>query len=255
MKNMQEDYPAIPPTPTEGSGSPTRGADTFDALQAPGAIAETLEIFQAERLLARAMDRPMIRRDGMDFGVVDDELGYMAEPEGMKHVSTTLLVPGERVSVYKPFGFLVDAERAEIEHVSEHDSGSNTDNEGNLKTNESDLATLDELAQRIHESSTRDMNEVNATLPTDAVRGLFATNYYLPKLDALVTQHHVQRQGKGTLPIFLYDQDRGSLLPWEPSTEEIAKLLDTIGSERMRNLYSNLALARSVGSTAVTASQ
>lgn len=251
---MQEDYPATLPLPKADS-DPQQQVSTFDALGEPGAIAETLETFEGDRLLARAMDRPMFRREGLDFGVVDDELGLMTEPGGMRHVSTTLLVPGKGTRVYKPFGLLVDARRAQVEHVADTDSGSNVDNDGNLRANQSDLTTLDELAERIHETNSKEMNEVNVSFSTGALRGLFATNYALPKLDALITQFHIQKQGKGMLPLFVYDQDQGALLPWEPNAEEITELLDTLSHEHMRKFYSALALARLAGSAALTASR
>lgn len=255
MKNsMQEDYQTVFPPPQAESDPQQQQVSTFDVLGEPGAIAETLKTFENERLLARAMDRPMLRREGLDFYVVDDELELMDQPGGMQHVSTTLLIRGKGTRVYKPFGFLVDAERSEIEHVASTDSGSNVDNEGNLRANQSDLTTLDELAEQIHETNSKEMNEVNVNFSTDALRGLFATNYALPKLDALVTQFHIQKQGKGTLPLFIYDQDQGALLPWNPDAEEITKLLDMLSHEHMHKLY-GLALPKAAGSAALAGSQ
>lgn len=233
----------------------------FDKLQEPAALADTLEAFQADRLLARALDGPSVYRDGMNFGVVEDELRLMQEDEGMQHVSTTLLVAGEHINVYKPFGFLVDSDYTTIEHVAELDSGSSVDADGSLIANETNLRTVSELAELTHATHTAYMNEVNVTLPERAVRGLFVTSYSRPKLDALVTRQHIQTLGKGELPLFLYDQKQGALLTWEPSAEEVTELLSTVRTERMREEYTkNLAsrdpatIKNAVGAIAVSMS-
>jgi len=92
------------------------------------------------------------------------KMSLMAEEGGMKHVSSTLLVAGERVRVYKPVGFLVDSDRIKVEHVAEQDSSSNTDNQGNLMANKTDITTLTELAEQVRDSHSNDINEVNNTL-------------------------------------------------------------------------------------------
>lgn len=238
------------------------GVSTFDTLNEPDAIAKTLEVFRTDRLLARAIDGPMVARRGggegqrefyLDFYVVNNELGLMAADRGMKHTSTTLLVAGESVGVYKSFGFLASSDRTEVEHVSDHDSGSNVTNDI-LSASESDLETLDELAQRVHETRTRDMNEVNVTLPINALRGIFANDFPRPKLDALATQRYIQEQGKGLLPLFIYNQEQGSLVPWQPNAEEVRQLVDTMHMELMRDIYTSSVVVDSMGSTAVAAS-
>lgn len=189
----------------------------------------------------------------LDFYVVNNELELMAADRGMKHTSTTLLVARESVGVYKSFGFLADADHTEVEHVSDHDSGSNVTNDI-LSASESDLETLDELAQRVRETKTRDMNEVNVTLPAHALRGIFANDFPRPKLDALATQRYIQGQGKGLLPLFIYSQDQGSLVPWQPGAEEVRQLLNTMHTELMRDIYTSSVVAGSMGSAAVAAS-
>ena len=205
----------------------------FDGLNEHAAIATTLELYQSDRLLARAMERsyPPFRRDGgLDFWVWRDELELMAS-EGMQHVSTTLLLPGQPTKVYKTTGFLVDSGRVEIEHVAETDSLSSTDNDGNLQAHQTDLTTLAELAERARTDGSGEKNEVNINdLRMDALRGLFTVDAAAPRLTACATRQHLAAQGYGSLPLFVYDQKHGSLQPWVPSSDEVHALLQQITS-------------------------
>lgn len=227
----------VDPSLQLGSQDYSEQTVSFDLLREPDAITETLEVFQRDHLLARAIDAPMYSRHGLNFDVIDNEVELMGGKGGMKHVSSTLLIPGEGVRVYKPLGFLVDSERTGIEYVAEGDSLSNVDSGGQLQAINGNVSTLSELAQLIHKTHTKDMNEVNVTLPTDAVRGLFTIDAPRAKLDALVTRHHLQREGKGVLPVFTYDQDQGSLVQWEPTGEETAALLGSVRTEEIRMKY------------------
>jgi hypothetical protein len=219
-----------------------RTNSSFDRLQENAAIDATLQMFQDDRLLARAMDGPLVTADGLDFGVVNEELAQMAGGQGMAHVSTTLLIPGAKTRVYKQFGFLADSDSAVVEHVAEGDSSSHTDNNGNLRAHETSLVSLAELAQVIRDSRTTDMNEVNVTLRDDALRGLFAADYATPKLDALVTQRHIQELGRGTLPLFIYDVRVGSLRHWAPTLQEVTALLDAVAVAGVRAQYAKVLL-------------
>ncbi len=239
---------------------PAQERPLFDALHESAAVTETLEGFQADRLLARAVDGPLFRRSGLDFGVVDEELALMEEEGGMRHVSTTLLVAGENVRVYKPLGFLADSKRTTVEHIADQDSGSGTDNEGNLVAHGPAMKTLPELARQIRANHTRDMNEVNIALPSAALRGMFTTNHARPKLDALITRQHIREYAKGELPLFVYDN--GAMKPWDPGLTEIAGLLDAIRVGWVREMYAEglglhdrAAIAQFAGSSVVSASQ
>jgi len=221
-----------------GSQSAPEYTGAFDALREANAIAETQEIFQGDRLLARAVDAPMYSRHGLDFDVIDNEINLMNTDSGIR-VSTTLLIPNESIRVYKAFGFLIDSDRTDIEHVAEKDSMSSI-KEGQLRATNGNVSTLPELAQWIHETHTNDMNEVNITLPAEAVRGLFTIDAPRAKLDALVTQHHLKREGRGALPLFIYDRDKGSLEHWEPTSEEATELLESVRVEQIRMKYAEV---------------
>lgn len=221
----------------------------FDALRESSAVAETLEMFQGDRLLARAIDGPRYSRHGLEFDVVDSEMKLMENEGGMQHVSSTLLAPNESIRVYKPLGFLVDSERVGIEHVAEGDSLSSVDDDGQLQANNGTVSTLPELAQLIHETHTKDMNEVNISLPVGAVRGLFTVDAPRARLDALVTRHHLRQDGKGILPLFIYGR-QGSLEQWEPTAEETAALLGSVRVEQIRTKYAEALPSHDVSSVA-----
>lgn len=202
----------------------------FNKLNEPSEISHTLDLFNEEQLLARAMDGPIVgdpayNRQNFEFSVWDKEIALMARPGGMPHVSTTLMIPRYETPLYKGIGLLVDSGLTAIEHVAASDSGSRSSGTEGLVANPSDLETLDDLKVFVHEHQDRNMNEVNATIPLSGVRGLFTNENPETELEALVVQRHFERKGLGCLPIFTYSRREGLLKHWQPTNEEVAQLL------------------------------
>jgi hypothetical protein len=196
-------------------------------------------MFEDDKLLARALDGPIHGRDGFDHWILEDELELMGGEDGMRHVSSTLLVHGEDTGVYKTRGLLLDSgsEGVEVEHIAAKDSSSSVDNSGALLAAPADFETLGELAAFAHQTHAKDMNEVNlGTLRDVALRGLFARDNPASRLDALSMQRHVAGLNRGELPMFIYFE--GSLRPWSnPGEEEIGQLIEQLPSASNRARY------------------
>jgi hypothetical protein len=210
----------------------------FNGMGERAEVAETVDLFERDELLARAMEQPMFdEADGLEFRVWESEVSQMADG-GMNHVSTTLLIPDESTRVYKPSGFLVDSNRVEVEHVAKTDSLSSVDNNGKLQAHASDITTLPELATVARADGRGDMNEVNINGVTpDTIRGIFTTNYPIPGLTALAAQRFLSERGYGQLPVYVYDQKIGDLSPWNPSAQDVQDMLETIPSAWVRSFY------------------
>lgn len=202
---------------------------------------DTLEVFQKNRLLARAMSQISFQRlkdgsIGLDYRIWDDELDLL-QNEGLKFTSCTLLVPGKPVSTYKAYGFLMDADQSEIVHVSPTDSVSGVGSDG-FRANTSGLANLDELAEVVKSSDVPGMNEVNAHFVKKSIKALFVNKAFNPniKMDIMAIQKHLQDKGVD-LPTYVYDVEKGDLELWQPSPEEIAQILETEKNPDFRNAY------------------
>src|SRR5690606_180315 len=142
------------------------------------------------------------------------------------------------IRVYKSTGFLVDSSAVDVEHIAKSDSGSGTDGQGNLQANPADFTTLAELADDARAEHTREMNEVNVdNLNPSAVRGLFSVSGpAAPMLTMLAAQRRLEAVGHGTLPLFLYDQEHGGLVAWNPTIEDVHELLEKL-PQRIKPLY------------------
>lgn len=214
-------------------------------LNSPESTAYTLELFSHGRLVARALPPPALRGTGFDFSRLDGEMSLMVDLP--KHRSTTLLIPGENVPTYKAVGFLLDSQDRDIviEDVADDDSGSGTDGEDNhLVASPTTLSTLAELASSIRATHPGVMNEVNVTLSSSAVRGLFALatpKNRRPQFEAALMQQHLVKMGYPVLPIFIYDDSVGTLEALQSSPEETALLIkgtiESMSSQLMRDTY------------------
>jgi hypothetical protein len=242
MKNIELSHQLINPKALQQSiGNIVLSVEIgpeFSGLDTPEGIDRTLQVFNADRMLIRGMDSPQLNRTGIDFSNWDKETTEMATPDGTTYASTTLVIPGEKVPYYKPVGFIFDSAQTEVVHVADSDSGS-SGGEGDFWANATDLDSIGQLADHIKTEHPAQMNEVNAHIPDEAVRGLFAVNNKTPKIDALVAKHHYEQQAAGRLPIFLYDAHAGELQPWNPSQEEIDGLVAAIPIQRQRTAYAD----------------
>jgi len=196
-----------------------------------------------DRLLARAIDGIRPVRDAgvvrLSFQVWDDEADLLAGQEGMRYVSTTLLIANEPVHTYKGCGFLVNGDTARIVHVSELDSNS-AGGDTDFRAAATNLANLDELAQAVR-GAPADMNEVNAHFGSRDVLGLFAVDARSPtnKVDAYLIQSHLRDRG-WDLPVFVYDPRLGSLTEWAPTIDEVAAMIPLAHRGPLANFYNEL---------------
>lgn len=192
---------------------------------------EILELLQRNKLLARAMDVPSLKREGAnfayDFSTWANEY-EIAENEGLDSVSSTLLVNGEKVPTYKAIGFLLNSDNTEILHVSERDSCSCGDTKsGTFKAQTENLGTLDALAKCVSEKKENVMNEVNVNFKSDAFVGIFVNKAIsqLPLAQALLAQKTFELQTGKSLPVYGYNNQEGSLKNLELTQEKIASFL------------------------------
>ena len=187
-----------------------------------------LELFQKEKLLARAL----INFNGYELPsgkMAVDFSKWGTEIEAISRTPyrcTTLLVPGCKVSTYREIGVLMDGNKVEIVHVAEMDAGSCEDRDGSLIAFGPDMGSLEALALKIREEC-RGLNEVNIkTAPSDAYVGLFAhkASSSVTKATILVAQEYLLQLGR-FLPIYIYDSNQGSLTPFNPTMKEKHELM------------------------------
>lgn len=190
------------------------------------------ELFNEDKMLVRAMDEPFLRRNDnslfYDFSVWAEEAD-IAKNDRLTSLSSTLLVPGEKIPTYKNMGFLLSGEKADIIHVADSDSGSMGNiADGDFVANQTDLKTLSDLAVKTRTEKLRDMNEVNVNIKDDAIVGLFVNKCpsERPKAMILLAQEYYKLQTGKELPIFTYDQANGNIQPLEMSKEEKIDFLE-----------------------------
>jgi len=218
------------PSVEEGSLNP-------EGLESKGNIEETMELFKGNKLLARAMEPARLGADGdFHFEPWDEELKSLGK-EGLQYVSTTLLVAGEEVPTYKSYGMLVDSDKAEIAHIAKDDSNSRGSTPEDFSAAETDVKSLEGLADIIKNQTEGRINEVNAHFRQEAVRGLFVTKESsVGKVEAYMTQLYLMTQGED-LPLFVYSQKMGELEPADFTSENVEQLLAGVKTEKLRVKY------------------
>jgi len=204
------------------------------------------EIFNRNRLLARAMDEPGIaREDGgfrLDFRTWDEEVDFM-EGDGLNFASCTLLVPEKAVPTYKHMGLLMDGDDSKIIHVAKTDSRSSggdissKDGLGDFWAGTSDLDTLDQLASAIRSTenqSSIEMNEVNAHFEISSLKGLFTLDAKSinNRLELLAVHRHLVERGV-ILPMYVYKIETGEMTEWKPTQEEVREILRTCTKSKL----------------------
>lgn len=178
------------------------------------------ELYQNNRLIVRAMDWPSLARVdssnfAYDFSIWAQEIFLSQQPEGLTSASSTLLVPNTDIPTYKAIGFMINGETSQIEHISERDSGSNGNKaNGDFYACGESLKSLDELVSNIKTKKTSGvMNEVNITISTDDIVGLFynKSGNERNKLYSLLAQCIITEQIQRNLPIYEYDHINGTI--------------------------------------------
>lgn len=182
-------------------------------------------LFASDRLLARAMEREVLSQMNFDanklcFDSFINEMTYMQSEEKLRNASCTLLVSGEEVTTYKPYGFLFDAGTSDILHVAIADSYSCTNNDGSLIARGASI-TIPELADFVRKTAITErasMNEVNANFAVKDIKGLFVcraeTNESL--LEILAVKEMLKEKYRLELPLYLYNAKTGQLTLYAP---------------------------------------
>ncbi len=193
-----------------------------------------LALFASDRLLARAMESEVVRQMDLDrerlcFTSYTEEMSYMQSDETLRNASCTLLVSGQEVATYKPYGFLFDANTAKILHASPQDTNSCTDRDGSLITQGESL-TIEELAAFVRKTPISDresMNEVNANFATKDLRGLFVCRgeSNLSLLETLAVKGMLKDKYKLDLQVYIYNPKTGQLTLYAPDKEVLRREL------------------------------
>lgn len=198
---------------------------------------DILKMFHEDKLLVRAMDIPdLIRsKDGMiyDYTTWAEEID-IARNDRLTCLSSTLLVPGEKIPTYKSLGFIINSEKAEIVHVADMDSGSSGNiTDGTFSANKTELHSLSDLAEKTRKEKLHDMNEVNINIKDDAIAGLFVNKAPSDRTKAfiLMAQEYYKMQTGVDLPVFVYDKSEGNLQQLNMSNEEKMTFLSAMRKE------------------------
>ena len=177
------------------------------------------KLYNEGKLLARAMDLPAnLPREGYyDCTVWADEFLRMMN-NNYSSVSSTLIIPGVAVSLYKSIGFLVNSDLADCFHISKSDSGScGNILDGDFKANKADFKSISELANYIKNNKVREMNEVNFNANIDSVVGLFfqKCNNLRYQSDCLIGIYVIKKclelLTNIDFPVYMYDRVNGSI--------------------------------------------
>ena len=101
------------------------------------------------------------------------------------------------------------ANARKIHHISETDSLSSADNQGNFCAIGESMGSLDELAKSMRQKQSLEMSEVNADFGPKSLVGILAvpsTNGSIVyKLNALVVKKTIREQTGLNVPIFMYE--------------------------------------------------
>lgn len=132
------------------------------------------ELFKQGKLLTRVVRQPVFSKDGIDIDSWKGEIDSMKQEGGMEHTSTTMILEDKGIEMYNnAYGFLFNSDLVGVEHVALTDSGSGLDSAGGLRANPADFTDLGGLRNYYKERETTfAMNEVNATVTTDAIVGV-----------------------------------------------------------------------------------
>jgi hypothetical protein len=227
--------------PTESTPDPEIQSFTFEV-----GPEKAMEAFQNERLLVRMLENPSVERgtEGVElnFRTHRRELELL-ETNGLNGASSTLIVPDHGITLYadKAAGLLFDGNESEIIHVADKDSGSSGSSAEDFRANDSNIHNLSELASLIKETVGKSpMNEVNANFDTKGLVGILVrkAGSSLTMMQGIMTQRYMGQKGYH-LPLFIYDQDHGTLTP-SPYTGEKTEEYIALSAmpEKLKGIYS-----------------
>ena len=195
---------------------PSRPAADLDFIQ---------QTFSRDQLLVRAMEpigEIFAEESGIEFDFSSWRQEYGRIQNSTLRASSTLLIPGQSIPTYKPYGFIFDAATATVHGAYEADCGSCTREDGTLNIPEEGRLTVKELAGKIRTTrvQTHAMNEVLATYSTPI--GLFVRNGDKKQLiEILLIQKRLQQKHHLSLPLYLYEQGQGTLIYSQIDADQI----------------------------------
>ncbi len=194
-------------------------------------------VYENGKLLARAMEFPMISRDYFDCSVWEKEFSLLMNNK-YNSASSTLIIPNVGVSLYKSIGFFVNSDLVNCHHIAKSDSGSYgniADND--FSANRADFKTINELAEYIRTTKSRALNEVNFSGNIDAVMGLFIVNsanekvHYNNIIGIYVIQKFLEKITEIEYPIYLYDRNKGMIEKLEITKEMESYIKEEIATK------------------------
>lgn len=184
-------------------------------------------LFHAKKLIVRALDDEEIFADlpftqQFKLGSFKHEMNYL-EDDGLKQASGTLILPEKPITLYRPLGFLFNGNTSILTHIYGIDSNSSTTDSGDLQAgSNADLifSSLHDLSQAIEQGdllSRSRMNEVKGHYWIKDLMGLVVRTASSLQADAILNlkircaQKEIQKKFNHDLPIYKYDEDRGTL--------------------------------------------
>lgn len=202
--------------------------------------------YNENKLLIRAVDLPSLHRcEGeirCDCSTWSNEFAMMMNNE-FESVSSTLLIPNVGVKTYKNVGFLIDSDLTNIEHIAKSDSGSSGNiRNGDFFANRSDFVSLEQLADYISESKDITMNEINISIPLNAVLGLVVVkcNNELIHIQRMLVVRKCLLDTTGIeFDIFEYDQQAGKITQIDVTEDLVSSLNSLPGAYTKYDFYTD----------------
>lgn len=205
---------------------------------------KTFTLFENNQVLARAMERDLISfsEDSSDYKRYleswDREVKLMQSACRLQNACCTVLVSGCEVGTYKSYGFLFNAQTADVFHAASHDISSSVGNDGKMivpltegTLENMNLKDLIKFIQNTPICERDSMNEVNAHFKDDDLIGLFINKFpqetsssSLLKIEILVIQKYLETHHSLKLPLFNYDATKGELSSFDKSSSQIRSL-------------------------------
>ena len=186
-----------------------------------------INLFKQGKILARAMENPIIYRQYetnkfyLDFSGMAAEVNE-AKTKGKDCASTTLLLADEDIPTYEAIGFLINSEETKLIHIAERDSGSFGEiSKGDFHASGDSLTSLDALSEQIRtEGGRHSMNEVNVSMKDNAYIGVFTNTDKRSIALGIMLQKLGEIQTGKKLPLYMYEKQKGKLTNLDFSIEQ-----------------------------------
>ena len=206
---------------------------------------DIINIFEQEKLLARAMESPSIYRNSKtkeifcDFSDLVAEINEARTEQGKDCASTTLLLPNVEIPTYRNFGFLINSSQTNIVHICEHDSNSRGNTKsGDFSASEDRLDSLEELSKKIYQGGNKhhSMNEVNVCMKENAYVGIFTSQDKRSIALGIMLEKVIERQFGIKMPLYIYEKENGKLVEGDFDLEQkISVIREMVQSQRIKS--------------------